>query len=372
MVFFFSCCLFITSSKSGDIYFFGFPALDIFRCILLVLESSRVEIAVLLNELAYFRDAASRSSSPNADTIPLKKRNLGIVYSLVEKVIKLVAKFGEDETLQLDSGISESTFTKILSGLNETIGVVLEYLEDAKDHNQNKGDDLLASVRLIGSYLAEAPVACEEKVKELLSYMVSVQGEDEPSPFLSICFLLPMLCQITMKISGCRLLASSGAYKPVNECLISLIGTSSNNVPDNSGCIFLACDTVLNILLNKEQIEFGAGDATFIKLLGVLSQWGNNAGDPSILMMAASICSLILDLKSSSEDSLLCHPEFSKHDLINLSKLINKSLGFCWRETQMETMSVTVKEEADLHQIITSSYHRWIDRFPSMKNLIEK
>lgn len=330
-----------------------------------------MEIAVLLNELAYFRDAASRSSSPHADTIPLKQRNLGIAYSLVEKVIKLVAKFGEDEKLQLDSGISESTFTKILSGLNETIGVVLEYLEDAKEHNQNKGDDLLASVRLIGSYLAEAPVACEDKVKELLSYMVSVQGEDEPSPFSSICFLLPMLCQITMKISGCRLLASSGAHKAVNECLISLIGTSSNKVPDNSGCIFLACDTVLNLLLNKEQIEVGTGDdATFIKLLGVLSQWGNNAGDPGILMMAASICSLILDLTSSSEEALLCHPEFSKHDLINLSKLIKKSLGVCGRE--MEMMSVTVKEEADLHQIITSSYHRWINRFPSMKYLIEK
>lgn len=336
------------------------------RCILLVLESSRVEIAVLLNELAYFRDAASKSSSPNADTIPLKQRNLGIAYSLVEKVIKLVTKFGEDEKLQLDAGISESTLSKILSGLNETIGVVLEYLEDAKEHDQNKGDDLLASVRLIGSYLAEAPVACGDKVKELLSYMVSVQGEDEPSSFLSICFLLPMLCQITMEINGCRLLAASGAYKAVNECLVSLIGRSSNKVED-SGCIFLACDTVLNFLLKKEQIEFGAGDATFVKLLGALSHWGNNAGDPGILMMAASICSLILDL-TSSEEALLCHPEFSKDDLIILSKLIRKSLGVCGREM----MSVTVKEEADLHQIITSSYPRWMDRFPIMKNVIEK
>lgn len=31
--------------------------------------------------------------------------------------------------------ISESTFTKIISGLNETTGVILEYLQDAKVKN---------------------------------------------------------------------------------------------------------------------------------------------------------------------------------------------------------------------------------------------
>ncbi|KAJ4826422.1 hypothetical protein Tsubulata_036692 [Turnera subulata] len=41
--------------------------------------------------------------------------------------------------------------------------VVLEYLKDAKEHGQNQGNDLLASVRVIGSYLAEAPDACKDK-----------------------------------------------------------------------------------------------------------------------------------------------------------------------------------------------------------------
>lgn len=36
------------------------------------------------------------------------------------------------------------------------------------------------------------------------------------SPFYSICFLLPMLCQITMKIEGCKALISSGGYKAVS------------------------------------------------------------------------------------------------------------------------------------------------------------
>ena len=40
------------------------------------------------------------------------------------------------------------------------------------------------------------------------------------SPFYSICFLLPMLCQITMKIEGCKALASSGGHKAVSLCII--------------------------------------------------------------------------------------------------------------------------------------------------------
>ncbi|KAL2923869.1 Neurochondrin [Bienertia sinuspersici] len=156
-----------------------------------VSQSARVEIAVLLNDLAYIKYEASSSKS---ETFPLKRRNLAIVYSLVENVIKLISKSSDDE----GSVIGEGTFIKIISGLNETVEVVLEYLKDAKDHQQKKGDDLLASVRLVGSYLAETPLACKEKVKELLEYLLSVEGEDESG------------------IEGVEVLASSGAYKAVS------------------------------------------------------------------------------------------------------------------------------------------------------------
>lgn len=66
------------------------------RCILLILESSRIEIAVLLNELAYMKYEASKSSS-DLDTIHLKQRNLCVAFSLVENIIKLIASAAEDE-----------------------------------------------------------------------------------------------------------------------------------------------------------------------------------------------------------------------------------------------------------------------------------
>ncbi|KAL6502109.1 hypothetical protein OROGR_027242 [Orobanche gracilis] len=67
------------------------------RCVMLVLETSRVEIAVVLNELAYLKYDASKNSSQSAETFPVALRNLGIAFSLVERIIKLVANFGENE-----------------------------------------------------------------------------------------------------------------------------------------------------------------------------------------------------------------------------------------------------------------------------------
>lgn len=58
---------------------------------MLVLESSRVEVAVLLNELAYLKYEASRSSSDAAGTIFQKQRSLAILFSLMEKIIKLMS-----------------------------------------------------------------------------------------------------------------------------------------------------------------------------------------------------------------------------------------------------------------------------------------
>lgn len=63
---------------------------------LLVLETARVEVAVLLNELAYSKYEASKSSATD-DPFILKQRNLAITFSLIEKIIKLISHFSEVE-----------------------------------------------------------------------------------------------------------------------------------------------------------------------------------------------------------------------------------------------------------------------------------
>ncbi|KAK9098445.1 hypothetical protein Syun_025490 [Stephania yunnanensis] len=237
------------------------------RCLLLLLESSRVEVAVLLNELAYLKYEAASSSSSTPEAIPLKQRNLAITFSLIERIIKLVSNLSDTK----GDSIGERTIIKVIAGLNETVDVVLEFLKDAKDHGQKKGDDLLASVRLIGSYLAEAPFACKEKVLNLLEYMLSVEGDDESSPSYSICFLLPMLCQITMEVGGCKALALSGGHKSVLQFLVKAIGMNSS--VEDSNTIFLACDTIMNFLLKRLEIQARLDRSDAVQLLRALAYW---------------------------------------------------------------------------------------------------
>ncbi|XP_073055242.1 uncharacterized protein [Primulina eburnea] len=338
-------------------------------CIMLVLGSSRVEIAVLLNELAYLKYGDDKNSSTNAETFLVKLRNLGVAFALVERIIKLVAKFGESEESNSNSIITEGTFSKILGGLDETIGVILDYLQEAKEHGHKKGDDLLASVRVVGSYLAEAPDACREKVRQLLGYMLSIEGDDEPSSSYSICFLLPMLCQITMTSDGCKMVAFTGAFRPVFGHLISLIDSSSCKIEDD-GTILLACDTIMNFLLKRKELHCSLDDPSYVKLLLALSHWTENMKDPSSIMMASTICALILD--STSEEALLQHTNFNIDNLISLSLLMKRSLATTDPVTSMDLMVGDNNSEADLHEIIASCYSSWADRFPRIKGVVER
>ncbi|XP_026402246.1 neurochondrin-like [Papaver somniferum] len=330
------------------------------RCLLLVLESSRVEVAVLLNEIAYMK--YEENQSIRGEVISLKHRNLAVAFSLIEKTIKLISGVCGNEEANAGSPISERTLAKVFAGLTETIGVVLEFLQDAKDHGQRKGDDLLASVRVIGSYLAETPFACKEKIDDLLEYMLSVEGEDEPSPFFSTCFLLPMLCQVTVKIEGCKMLASFGGHNSVMECLVKLIGLNSMGM--DSSTIFMACDTMMNLLLRREDIRVQFDGSIQIHLLTALASWAENINDQSIIMMASTLCSLIFD--STSEEALVNHPNVGHIILNKLSQLIMRSLA-----TYGQDMFDNGKADVDLHQIISRGYAGWADRFPEIKKTLQ-
>ncbi|KAJ0961319.1 hypothetical protein J5N97_000725 [Dioscorea zingiberensis] len=333
-------------------------SLPVDKNLLLVLETSRVEVAVLLNELAYIKYEASNSSSSTAEAMSLKRQNLAISYSLIEKIIKLISNVCDSEGCP----IKESTITKAINGLNETVNLVLDFLQDSKDHGQRRGDDLLASVRIVGSYLAETPFACKEKAQGLLEYMFSVEGEDESSPFWSICFLLPMLCQITMEIDGCNALTSFGGHTAVIDCLVKMISQEGPSV-ENTGLALLACETIINFMIKRKDLEIKLGGSQLVHLLQALALWTEGWKDPSIVMMAASICSLLFDL--TSEGFLLKHSDFDSNVLESLAQLIVRSLN------QEEFSNPTIGQ-LDLHQIIRAGYSQWVDRFPHVRNAVEQ
>ncbi|KAF3490138.1 hypothetical protein F2Q69_00056053 [Brassica cretica] len=154
-----------------------------------------------------------------------------------------------------------------------------------------------------------------------------------------------MLCQITLRDEGCELLAASRGYIAVVECLVKLIQSDGQNGEEDSGSIFLACDTVMNILLKRENIRFSPEMSTFSSLLKALAYWVDGTEDPSVVMMAANICSLICNF--TSEEALLKQPSFNASSLDSLAGLIARSLSSSGLDTS---------DTADLLELITAGY----------------
>ncbi|KXG20557.1 hypothetical protein SORBI_3010G221200 [Sorghum bicolor] len=331
--------------------------LPVDKFVLLVLESARVEVAVLLNELAYLKYESSKTSQTD-EAVSQKQRNLAILFSLIERIIKMIsnATSGEGAPIQ---AIRESTIMQAITGLNETISLVLDFLQDAKDHGQRKGDDLLAAARIVGSYLAEAPYACKEKTGNLLEFIFSIEGQDESSPFYSICFMLPMLSQITMEVDGCKTLASFGGYKAVIDCLVKM--TEQDGMVIDNGSMFLACDTIINFMSNRNSVHIPV-DSRFIRLLKALVTWAGTTDASSVTMPASCLCAMLLDLKS--EEFLLSCYHFDAKTLGSLSELIIRSL--------QQDIPDDDREQFNQKQIIVSGYRRWADRFPHVKNVVEQ
>lgn len=73
-----------------------------YRFVLLVLESARVEVAVLLNELAYLKYESSKTSQTD-EAVSQKQRSLAILFSLIERIIKMISNASSGEGMFLFS-----------------------------------------------------------------------------------------------------------------------------------------------------------------------------------------------------------------------------------------------------------------------------
>ncbi|KAL6911645.1 hypothetical protein ACP4OV_000450 [Aristida adscensionis] len=327
------------------------------KFVLLVLESARVEVAVLLNELAYLK-YESPNTSQTDDNINQKQRNLAILFSLLERIIKMISNASSGEGAPSQS-IRESTIMQAITGLNETISLVLDFLQDAKDHGQWKGDDLLAAVRVVGSYLAEAPYACKEKIRHLLEFIFSIEGQDESSPFYSICFMLPMLSQITMEADGCRTLASFGGYKTVIDCLVKMTEQHGMTIDNERKDAHIPVESrfirLLQALVTWADTLFSLQKRYFHHI------WGSTDAS-SVIMTASSLCTMVLDL--TSEEFLLSCSDFDFKTLGRLSELIFRSLH--------QDIPADDMEQFNQKQVIASGYRRWADRFPSVRKFVEQ
>lgn len=327
------------------------------RCFLLVLETSRVEIGVLLNELAHFTFDSTNGVCSNLEDATIRKRDLANVYALMENIIKLLTNVCDKQ----DKCISESSMVKAMTALNESVGFIFDFLLDAKAHDLMKGDDLLASIRIIGRYLAESPSAYQKKFQELLPYIFSVTGESEERPFLSVQFSLPVLCQTTMDCEGCNALVSCGGHRQVLEYFSRLVEDMSE---ETVGTILLTCDIIMNILLKRDEMQVELRVVDFLPVLPVLAAWAAKGSDSMVIAMSSAISTLVLDL--SSEDLLSQIPEFQTESLSKASELIIQCVELCQQTDQSEAPA----DEQDLYDITVAGCARLMARYPSIRQAI--
>ncbi|XP_059063256.1 uncharacterized protein LOC131071776 isoform X2 [Cryptomeria japonica] len=327
------------------------------RCLLLVLETARVEVAVLINELARLKFESSNSRDSSLEEATIRQRRLANCYALVENIIRLISNACERQ----DNYISESTMVKATVALNETVGVIIDFLWDAKVHDMTKGDDLLASVRVVCRYLAETPLAYKVQFQQLLSHIMSITGQDEERPFLSIQFSLPTLCQTTMDPEGCIALVSCEGHKQVLEFLLRLLQDISK---ETIGTVLLACDIIMNVLLKRDDIQAQLRVDDFVSVLPALAAWTAKHNDSMVIAMAACTCTLVLDL--SSENSLAKIPEFDIQNLYTLSELITRSLELFLQDEK----SAIPADNQDLYDITVSGCARLVANYPSIRQAI--
>ncbi|WOG81207.1 hypothetical protein DCAR_0100352 [Daucus carota subsp. sativus] len=118
----------------------------------------------------------------------------------------------------------------------------------------------------------------------------------------------------------------------------------------------------MNILLKKVEVPISFDGADVVELLATLVYWSENSSHHSVVMMAATISSLILDF--TSEDALRQHPGFDDGKLAGLCQLFKRSMTASSEDV--------FYEEVDLYEIVISGYSRWSEHFPRIKAAVGK
>uniref|UniRef100_A0A1D2ADU1 Neurochondrin n=1 Tax=Auxenochlorella protothecoides TaxID=3075 RepID=A0A1D2ADU1_AUXPR len=125
-------------------------------------------------------------------------------FEVIESAIEALAD-GEDEALpspassqgsEAGPGIDPATAAAVLTAVQEAVEGVLQYLEQvAGREGAARAPLTLAGVRLLGRFLAEAPLALSDRVVALLPFLLSCRsGEDGLGE--GALFLLPTILQM--------------------------------------------------------------------------------------------------------------------------------------------------------------------------------
>ncbi|KAG0592349.1 hypothetical protein M758_1G239200 [Ceratodon purpureus] len=328
------------------------------RFFMLVVETVRIETSVLLNEVARKTFDSGGGETDQVAESAGKQQGLATYLALLEHIINVVV-----DQQDASGKLKESTMEIAVTALNDVVGLVLEFLEDAQENNITSGDLLLGTVRLVGRYLAETPLAHRNRVYKLLGFLLSVTREGQDGTLEAVPFMLPALSQITTELDGCRALVFCGGHKQIVRFV--LVATESGG-PESRLAIIDACDTLLNLLIKQKD---GLGSALkvtdFLSALPSLANWAAHGKQVMECALAASLCTMVLGL--TNENALAQYPGFGPAGLQAVFALILMNLERCQRAERLEEPA----EEEDLWDITVSGWSQCMQRYPSFKNIIK-
>ncbi|KAL3700351.1 hypothetical protein R1sor_018373 [Riccia sorocarpa] len=332
------------------------------RFFVLVVETLRVETAVLLNEVARMTFEVGQVAGTSKGN-SVKERRLMSCFSLLEHIITIAAEQAENEEQREKGdlpGLLHDEYMisqKTLVALNEIIELVLEFLEDAEDHHQSEGETILACVRLASRFLAEVPVAHAERSRKLLSFMLSVTARDTERPFAAVQFMTPYLTQTTLTVEGCTALLSCNGHKKIVEYMA---WTVQHYEP---GCLVDICDILLNILIKKDEIaglnagEFSPVLPSFMAAVDIrLTDMESD--------MSAAICVSVMAL--TKEETLKQHREVGSGVF---NKILRHICSTVERIVKGGGYSDEEDKEADLWDLVLSGCVICVEGKPSYPSL---
>eukprot|EP00249_Psilotum_nudum_P020556 c27756_g1_i3 orf=123-2132(+) len=326
------------------------------RFFMLLVKTVQIETTVILSEIARLQ---FHSSSTNSDTelLSRKQRILATCFALLENIINVIAD-GSDETFMMREGIPE----RAMAALNETICIVLDFLQDAKSNGVTKGDVLLASARLVGRFLADAPAAHRKQFLKLLQYLFSITADGEERPLLAVHFLLPVLCQVTVEVGVCEAMILWDGHKQIIEYIVHVKSPTGRAI---SGLMIESCDILLNILQQRSRFPDQISASDFVPVFDPLVNWAVNANRAMEIALVSSVCLLVLDL-TNEYDLVNTMQVASVNSLSNVFDLIIKNLELCQQSEHLEEPA----EEDDLWEISVSVCVGLLGRYPSLMKAI--
>jgi hypothetical protein len=319
---------------------------------LLLLNTVRVEVAVQLNEVAraMFPQEEGKEVGAKTTVASAAEEAVSSCYALLEAGVNVLAEAASADTAAVKrtgdevsgSRLSADTAQKAFGAASEATAVVLDFLEQAKEHGRQSDDMVLASVRVLGRFLAEAPEAHREKVGPLLGFLLGVKGSDSSDKSAAnsdtsltspngggVWYLLPALGEMTEDAGGCRMVIKAKAHKavvvfardaivkssgqPARREIVSTVdmdldGAESARPSSTDGMITRALDVLFNVL---DQQASGGAKVHFSdvrSLLPALQTWtAASINEPLRLALSATVIAnvlLLTDEKGLGDSSL--------------------------------------------------------------------